>query len=132
MPRDHISLDTASSNNRFPSYTIAFHPVPFSFLLLGTAFSGAVVNAKSTKQGELYAKWKRNSNRTVGREGDEEDFGGLSNEGASKYPGGRRLGGSGKGGGAAAGQQGGDRVVRDELRTKAQIRKAKQKVNLKN
>lgn len=91
------------------------------------------MNAKSTKQGELYAKWKRNSNRTVGREGDEEDSGGPSNEGVSKSEGGRRrLGGPGKGVGVAAGQQGGDRVVRDELRTKAQIRKAKQKVILKN
>lgn len=90
------------------------------------------MSAKSTKQGELYAKWKRNSNRTVGREGDEEDSRGPSNEGVSRTPGGRRLGGSGKRVGAAAaagvGQQGGGRVVRDELRTKAQIRKAKQKV----
>ncbi|CAM9456488.1 unnamed protein product, partial [Ectocarpus sp. 12 AP-2014] len=44
--------------------------------------SGVVVKAKNAPQGEIYAKWKRSSNRQVGREGDEEESRG-GNAGAS-------------------------------------------------
>eukprot|EP00752_Nemacystus_decipiens_P002961 g2751.t1 len=106
--------------------------------------SGVVVKAKNAPQGEIYAKWKRNSNRKVGRDGDEEEARGGA--GASTSGGGGWGSGGGRGrrggwgdtfrgggeeeAGAAAGkgarEQGG-RVVRDELKTKGQIRKNKQK-----
>lgn len=118
---------------------------------------GVVVKAKNAPQGEIYAKWKRNSNRQVGREGDEEEAkgGGASVRSGASTAGGAGWGsggGRGKRGGwgdAAGGGWGGDeagggergakgagrgpteqggRVVRDELKTKAQIRKAKEKV----
>lgn len=112
------------------------------------------MKAKNAPQGEIYAKWKRNSNRKVGREGDEEEAGGAADSGASTGGGGGwgsgggrgRRGGwgdAGSGGGAWGGggdeggggvkagrgakEQGG-RVVRDELKTKGQIRKTKEKV----
>lgn len=98
------------------------------------------MSAKKAPQGEMYAKWKRESNRAVGREGDEEDVRGDPNSGVVR--GGRGRGrwriASGSsledGEGAVAGSSKGrerdrnGRVIRSELRTKDQIRKAKTKV----
>lgn len=124
--------------------------------------AGVVVKAKNAPQGEIYAKWKRSSNRKVGREGDEEEARGAGNGASSAGGGGwgsgggrgRRggwgdtAGGGGGGGGEAWGAQEagagraegagrgakekGGRVVKDELKTKGQIRKAKQKVRSKH
>lgn len=104
-----------------------------------------VVNAKNAPQGEIYAKWKRNTNRKVGREGDEEEArgggagastgggggwgsgGGRGRRGGWGDTGGGAWGGEEPAGGKGGKEQGG-RVVRDELKTKAQIRKNKKKV----
>ena len=112
--------------------------------------AGVVVKAKNAPQGEIYAKWKRNTNRKVGREGDEEEARGAA-AGASTGGGGGWGSGGGRGrrggwgdtnaGGGAwggeeaaaggkAGKEPGGRVVRDELKSKAQIRKNKKKVRL--
>lgn len=98
------------------------------------------MSAKKAPQGEMYAKWKRESNRAVGREGDEEDVRGDPNPAVVR-------GGRGRGrwriasgssledgeGAVAGGSKGPERdrngrVIRSELRTKEQIRKAKTKV----
>lgn len=107
---------------------------------------GVVVSSKKAAHGEIYAKWKRSSNRKVGREGDEEEAslkGTVSGGGGGWGSGGGRgrRGGWGEGAGGAWGSeeitgggegngkaQGDGRVVRDELRNKDQIRKAKAKV----
>lgn len=108
---------------------------------------GVVVSAKKAPQGEMYAKWKRSSNRKVGREGDEEESQGTPGSGVLARGGGVGRGRRGGWGGGGAGSVEGDeaalpgvaqglqrdkdgRLIRDELRTKDQIRKAKKKVGL--
>ncbi|CAM9169059.1 unnamed protein product, partial [Pylaiella littoralis] len=59
--------------------------------------SGVIVKAKNAPQGEIYAKWKRNSNRKVGREGDEEEARGAADSGASTGGGGGWGSGGGRG-----------------------------------
>ena len=107
-------------------FFIAFFVVVVFFNFFCSLFySGAVVRAKSAPQGELYAKWKRNSNRKVGREGDEDD---QSRAPEATVSGGRGRRGRLDHGTTNEGTGDGGRGAKDELRNKAQIHKAKQKV----
>lgn len=144
IPPSHKTPSSPIRAKQLPptSYAIPLAPRP----PLPPRNSGVVVKAKNAPQGEIYAKWKRASNRQVGQEGDEEEARG-GNAGASTGGGGGwgsgggrgRRGGWGdtdggawgegeEGGGVKAGKDRGGRVVRDELKTKGQIRKNKQKV----
>lgn len=122
-------LDTATS----PTYML---------LRSSNALIGVVVKTKNAAKGEIYAKWKRATNRKVGREGDEEEALMPSNfSGAAAGGRGRRGRWATAGsiemdesavtsGGKGPQKDKNGRLIRDELRDREQIRKAKTKVRV--